>query len=62
MLLAELVVGAACAVALALAFLEECEALLRHVHGAIQIDEIAAFLFFAALLVALLEPLQLSVL
>ena len=62
LLLAEFVVGAARAAALALTFLEECEALLRHVHGAIQIDEIAAVLFFAALLVALLEPLQLSIL
>lgn len=46
--------------ALAFALLQECHAFLGHVDRAIQIDEIAGRLLFAALSITLLDPGQLA--
>ena len=61
-LLSELRLDAAGARALAFAFLQECHAFLGHVDRAVQIDEVAGRLLFAALIIALLDPGELAIL
>src|SRR5471032_2910983 len=61
-LLSELRLDAAGAGALAFAFLQECHAFLGQVDRAVQIDEEAGRLLFAALIVALLDPGELATL
>jgi hypothetical protein len=61
-LLSELRLDAAGARALAFAFLQECHAFLGHVDRAVQIDEVAGRLLFAALIIALLDPCELTAL
>jgi hypothetical protein len=61
-LLSEFRLDAAGAGALAFAFLQECHAFLGHVDRAVQIDEVAGRLLFAALIIALLDPGELTIL